>query len=339
MGSILCFGELLLRLSAPGHELLLQRPQLDVHVGGAEANVAVALAAFGHAVAIAGVLPDNALGRGARDAMRRHGVDTGALTFASGRMGLYFHTSGAGHRPSDVLYDRAGSAFALAQPGDYDWPALLAGRRLLHLSGITPALGERTAQAALEAVRAARAAGVRVSFDGNFRARLWAAWDGDPRTILRGLFEQADIAFADHRDIALVLGQSFDAIGDPVERFRSAATAAFAAFPQLQRITATQRVAARVDHHRLGAVLATRDGGLHVREPLELGGIVERIGGGDAFAAGVLHGWLTEMDDAEALSFGLASGVLKHYLPGDASTLGVADVQALVSGEHLDVRR
>ena len=338
-GSILCFGEVLMRLSAPGHEVLLQRPRLDVQIGGAEANVAVALSAFGHNVAMAGVLPDNPLGRAARDALRRYGVDMRAMAFAQGRMGLYFHTCGAGHRPSEVLYDRAASAFALATPDQYQWPALLAGKRLLHLSGITPALGAQSAQAALDAARAARAAGAWVSFDGNYRARLWAAWDGNPRLLLRQLFEQADIAFADHRDIALVLDVQFADVQDPVARFQQSAAAAFAAFPQLQRIAATQRIATRVDHHRLGAMLALRDGTLHLREPMELGGIVDRIGGGDAFAAGVLHGVLTGMADADSLAFGLASGVLKHYLPGDASTLGVADVQALCNGERLDVRR
>ncbi|HOU66170.1 MAG TPA: PfkB family carbohydrate kinase, partial [Thermomonas sp.] len=143
-GRVVCFGELLLRLAAPGNELLLQRPHLDVHVGGAEANVAVALASFGHGVAMAGTLADNALGRAARDQLRRNGVDTTPLAFAPGRMGLYFYTTGAGQRPSEVLYDRAHSAFAEASPAGYDWPALLAGARLLHLSGITPALGPGT---------------------------------------------------------------------------------------------------------------------------------------------------------------------------------------------------
>jgi 2-dehydro-3-deoxygluconokinase len=337
-GNVVCFGEVLLRLSAPGHELLLRQPRLDVHVGGAEANVAAALAAFGHRVAVAGTLPDNALGHAARGELRRLGIDADGLALAPGRMGLYFYTTGAGHRPSEVLYDRAASAFALAAPASYDWPALLAEARLLHLSGITPALGANTAQAALDAARAARAAGALVCFDGNFRAKLWAAWDGDPRAILRGLFEQADIAFADHRDIGLVLGQVFDD-GDAQARFAAAAGAAFAAFPQLRRIACTVRAQASVDHHRLGALMAVRDGGVHVCAPIEMAGIVDRIGGGDAFAAGVLHGVLGGMDDAASLAFGQAAGVLKHYLPGDALTLGVAEVQALVDGERLDVRR
>ena len=336
---VLCFGEILLRLTAPGRGLLLQEPRLDVHVGGAEANVAVSLAAFGHPAAMAGVLPDNALGHAARDALRRHGVDTAPLRFDAGRMGLYFYTSGAGHRPGEVLYDRAGSAFATAAAEGYDWPALLSGASLLHLSGITPALGPATAQAALDAARAARKAGVRVSFDGNYRAKLWAAWDGEPRGILHALLAETDIAFADHRDIELVLGLEGDAALSARDRFAAAARAAFAAFPQLQRIATTTRAQASVDHHRLGALLATRDGALHARDGLELGGIVDRIGAGDAFAAGVLHGLLSGMDDAASLAFGQAAACLKHYLPGDANLASVADVMALVNGERLDVRR
>lgn len=336
---VVCFGEILLRLSAPGNGLLLAEPRLEVQVGGAEANVAAALAAFGHRPAMAGTLPDNALGQAARGELRRRGIDTGGLSAAAGRMGLYFYTCGAGHRPSEVLYDRADSAFARTPPEAYDWPALLRGARLLHLSGITPALGHDCARAALDAARAARAAGAQVSFDGNFRARLWAAWDGDPRAILHGLFAQADIAFADHRDIALVLDARFEQ-EDPQARFAAAAAAAFAAFPQLQRVACTQRLATRVDHHHLGALMATRDGGLHACAPVELGGIVDRIGAGDAFAAGVLHGVLTGMADADSLAFGLASGVLKHYLPGDALVgVGTDEVMALVNGERLDVRR
>jgi 2-dehydro-3-deoxygluconokinase len=338
-GQVLCFGEILLRMAAPGRGLLLQQGRLDVHVGGAEANVAVSLACFGHGAAMAGVLPDNPLGHAARDTLRRHGVDTRALRFGAGRMGLYFYTCGAGHRPGEVLYDRAGSAFAGADPLGYDWPALLAGTRLLHLSGITPALGPATARAALEGARAARAAGATVSFDGNYRAKLWAAWPGDPQATLHALLSEADIAFADHRDIALVLGTRHDDHASPRARFKAAARAAFDAFPHLQRIATTTRSQASVDAHTLGAMLAHRDGSLHVRDGIELGGIVDRIGGGDAFAAGVLHGLLSGLDDAASLAFGQAAGCLKHYLPGDFSLATPDEVMALVNGERLDVRR
>ena len=339
-GRIACFGELLLRLAAPGRELLLQSPGLEVRIGGAEANVGVSLARFGHEVAMLGTVADNALGQAALGELRRHGVDTRAMRLVDGRMGLYFLATGAGHRPSEVLYDRAGSAFALAAAGDYDWPALLRGVGWLHLSGITPALGAATAAAATAAAHAAVDLGVRVSFDGNFRPRLWAAWDGDPARILHPLLAAADIAFADHRDIDVVLGaQDMHDEIPHAQRFARAASRAFEAFPRLQRLACTTRAQASVEQHALGALMATREGALHQVEPRELHGIVDRIGGGDAFAAGVLHGLASGWDDLDSLRFGHAAGCLKHAVPGDFNLVDAGDVQALMRDERLDVKR
>lgn len=343
---ILCFGELLLRLGAPGRELLLQSPRLEVQVGGAEANVAVSLARLGHHAAMVGTVADNALGHAALGELRRHGVDTSRMQARAGRMGLYFLATGAGHRPSEVLYDRADSAFALAAPEDYDWPALLAGTAWLHVSGVTPALGPRTARAAAEAVRAARGAGIDVSFDGNFRPKLWAAWDGDPAAILPPLLTGASIAFADHRDIDVVLGAGDDAHdahdghdGTHARRFAAAASRAFQAFPRLQRIACTTRTQDSVDHHALGALMATRGGELLRVEDRPLPGIVDRIGAGDAFAAGVLHGLASGWGDKDSLRFGHAAGCLKHAVPGDFNLVGGDDIQAFVDGGRLDVKR
>ncbi|WP_374012723.1 sugar kinase [Pseudoxanthomonas koreensis] len=335
---IVCFGELLLRLSAPGRERLLQGPSLEVRVGGAEANVGVSLARFGHQVAMAGTVADNALGDAAAGELRRHGVDTTGLRRAHGRMGLYFLAPGAIQRPAEVLYDRAGSAFALAGPDDYDWPALLAGAGWLHLSGITPAVGAATATAALAAARAARAAGARVSFDGNFRPRLWQAWDGDARAILSALMAEADVLFADHRDMALVLGGQYPQEA-ALDRIQAAAADAFAAFPRLRWMACTIRTVHSVDHHALSGVLAGRDRPLALAPQLEVTPIVDRIGGGDAFAAGVLHGLIQGWDAERSIGFGLAAGCLKHSIPGDFNLVSEAEVQALLSERRYDVRR
>ena len=332
----LCFGELLLRLGAPGRERLLQSARLDVHVGGAEANVAVGLAGFGHAVGMLGVVADNALGTAALGELRARGVDTSRVTRAAGRMGLYFLETGAGHRPSDVLYDRADSAFVRAAPGSYDWPGLLAGARVLHLSGVTPALGLTTAIAAADAARAARALGIDVIFDGNFRAKLWQAWNGDAPAILRGLIGCADIAFADHRDIGIALGQDFGS--EVATALPAAAAAAFSHWPNLQRLICTERVQHSVDRHRLSAHMYTRTENLQA-PGYDIDAIVDRIGGGDAFAAGVLHGLYSGMQDAHTLRFGLAAGCLKHSIPGDVLRAGVAEVQALVDAAGYGVRR
>ena len=297
-GRIVCFGELLLRLAAPGRELLLQSPRLDVHVGGAEANVAVSLARFGHDVAMVSAVPRNALGIAAVGELRRHGVDTRGVAFAPGRMGLYFLATGAIQRPSEVLYDRAGSAFALAPADFHDWDALLRDAGTLHVSGVSPALGPAAAAATLRA--------------------------------------HVDLLFADHRDIAVVLGRDFDAL-PATQRNTAAAQAAFAAFPRLRRMATTVRAQHSVDHHELSAQLITREHEVgtqaHAITP-----IVDRIGAGDAFAAGLLHGLRSGLDEAESLRFGLACACLKHSIPGDFNLAGIADVEAFLGEQRFDVR-
>jgi 2-dehydro-3-deoxygluconokinase len=329
------FGEILLRLSAPGRELMLQSGRLDVHVGGAEANVAVALAGLGHGVRMVSMAPDNPLGRAAVTFLRGQGVDCGGVAQRDGRMGLYFLTPGAGLRASEVTYDRAGSSFALAGPDDFDWPALFAGASRLHLSGITPALGPRSAAAALAAVRAAKAAGLAVSFDCNYRARLWEGWDSDPRGLLTELVAAADLLFGNHRDVSLLLGRAFS--GEGPERRREAALAAFAAFPNLRVIASTARHVEDADRHRIAARIDTA-GSVHQTDEVIVSGIVDRIGAGDAFAAGVLDGLIAGRDLDRAVHTGLALGCLKHSLPGDASLFRRADIDAFLAG-GLDVRR
>ena len=337
-GHIVCFGELLLRLGAPGRQWLLQSPVLEVCVGGAEANVAVSMTRFGHRADMLSVVADNALGEAASGELRRHGVNTTGVRSGPGRMGLYFLTPGAIHRPSEVLYDRADSAFARCGGGTRDWPTLLAGADWLHVSGVSPALGQEAADRTLDAVRAAREAGVKVSFDGNFRPKLWEAWNGDARAILRGLMQHADVLFASHRDIEVVLGRTFDQATSQA-RFEAGSEAAFAAFPQLQRMAATLRVQHNVDHHALSAVHRLRNGEVHTTPVYELPGIVDRIGTGDAFAAGVLHGELTGMVPADGLHFGLAAACLKHSIPGDFNLVRVHEVAAFLDQGGFDVKR
>jgi 2-dehydro-3-deoxygluconokinase len=332
---VVCFGELLIRLTAPGRGKLLQHPSLDLCVGGAEANVAVGLAQLGHDCRMVGRLPDNSLGRGVLGAIRAHGVDCDAVRFAPGRMGLYFLEAGSGPRASQVIYDRAGSAFAEAPPGSFDWERLLAGAGLLHLSGITPALGPVPASHALEAARMANKLGVAVSFDGNYRASLWESWDSDPAAILGELIGRSAILFGNHRDLALVLGRSF--AGEGEHRRREAAEAGLAAFPSLRMIASTARQTLAADHFRLSARIDLREGA-HQTAEVDLSGTVDRIGAGDAFAAGVLHGWLTGADATQTAETGLALACLKHTLPGDASLFGQADIDAFLAG-GTDVRR
>jgi len=332
--TIAFFGELMLRLSPPGRELLLQTPKLEVNVGGAEANVATGLACLDHSVRMISAVADNPLGGAVIGELRRRGVECATVAVEAGRLGLYFLTPGAGLRASEVIYDRAHSVFAERAADSWDWDQALDGATRLHLSGITPALGPNTAAAAIAAAEAASAKGIPVSFDGNYRAKLWEAWDSDPRAVLTQLIAHADILFGNHRDISLLLGRDFS--GEGSDRRREAAQAAFDAFPKLQIIASTARHVDDADSHRLSARIDMRTSWHQTKEVL-VAGIVDRIGAGDAFAAGVLHGLLQGGDAQQAAEAGLALTCLKHSLPGDASLFTRTDLAAF--GEGLDVRR
>ena len=332
---IVFFGEIMLRLSPPNRELLLQSAKLDIWVAGAEANVASALARLDHQTRLATALPDNALGDAALQQLRGLGVDTSLVLKRPGRIGLYFVTPGAGLRATDVIYDRAHSVFADAPAELWDWDQILDGAARLHLSGITPALGPNGTQAALAAAEAASSRGIPISFDGNWRGKLWESWDGKPRETLSRLVAQADILFGNHRDVALLLDGHYS--GDGEHRRREAAEAAFKAFPNLKLMASTARHVEDSDRHLLSARIDTPESGFQTEELL-LSGIVDRIGAGDAFAAGILHGLLEGMPMEQVAHTGLALTALKHSLPGDASLFTRRDLAAFLEG-GLDVRR
>jgi 2-dehydro-3-deoxygluconokinase len=335
---IVAFGELMLRLTAPDKERLLQSANLKATFGGAESNVAVSLARMGHDAAVMTVLPQNTLGAAARDELRKAGVDVGSIRFTSGRIGLYFLTPGAVLTTSEVLYDRAGSAFALAEPTSYDWPALLKGADWLHISGVTPAVGPLPCQAAQAAVETAEKLDVNVCFDGNFRSKLWALWDGDPAAVWRRMLSSARLGLVNDLDIGLALGESF-AGEDPIDRRRRAARRAFEVFPRLQTIASTLRETHGADACTLGAVLFTRGGEEAYAPPRGLNAMVDRIGGGDAFAAGVLHGVISGMGAQQTVEFALAASILKHAIPGDFNLSSVEDIAAMTASGGSDVRR
>jgi 2-dehydro-3-deoxygluconokinase len=329
-GGVVCFGEVMLRLSAPGAELLLQTPRLEVCIGGAEANVAVSLAQLGHTASVFTTLPDNTLGLAARNELRRCGVDTSRIVFTPGRMGLYFLSPGAGGRAAEVIYDRAESAFASADHAKTDWAAVLSGADWLHVSGVTAALGAKTAEAAIRAVSEARKLGLTVSFDCNYRAKLWQAWGGDAPAILRQILAQADIAFGNERDIAFILG------GAPATA-REAADAAFKAFPNLTVMAATSRVQHSVNHHALAAAMHRRDGSWEA-PAIEVTNIVDRIGAGDAFAAGLIHALRRGVADDQAIRFALGAACIKHTIAGDFNLASAAEIEAFLAAD-LSVRR
>ncbi|WP_447763272.1 sugar kinase [Sphingopyxis panaciterrae] len=333
--TIACFGEVVMRVSVPPGEFPLQSPRFDAYVGGAEANVAVALAALGRPTAMISALPSGPIGDGIVNELRRHGVGISGVARSAGRMGLYYHVPGGPMRAAEVLYDRADSAFAVRDAADWDWSDLLSGASWLHVSGVTPALGPRSADATLAAVRAARAAGIGVSFDGNWRGRLWERWQSDPSAILRPIIAEATILFGNHRDATLLLGREFS--GDGEDRRRDAALALLNDFPALDYVASTARhIAGPAEHHIIARIDSRSDHA--TTDPAVIAPVLDRVGTGDAFAAGVLDGLLEDASLAIAAERGLALSGLKHGLHGDLAPFPRAVVDR-VSGVAQDVAR
>lgn len=259
-GRVVGVGEVLLRLAAPDRGHLFHNAQLDAHFGGAEANVAVALARIGVPAAVVTTLPHGPVGDAALESIRAAGVDTGGVRRADGRLGLYYFSLPNGPRGAHIVYDRLDSAFAAAAPDAYDWCRLLDGAGWLNLSRIIPEIGPGAAALSLHVIAAARTAGVRVSFDGNFRASMWARWCADPAPILIEHVAQADRLIGNHRDIALLLNEPHD--GGTAEARRRAADAAFAWFPVLQTIASTERQVVGADTHALSARMTSAGVGI-----------------------------------------------------------------------------
>ncbi|HVO21616.1 MAG TPA: sugar kinase [Anaeromyxobacter sp.] len=335
-GRVVTFGELLLRLKAPGQERLLQSPLLEATFGGGEANVAVSLCRLGLRASYVTALPEGPVGDAALRCLRGHGVDTAHVRRRPGRMGIYFLEGGADLRASAVLYDRAGSAAAAMAPGDFPWRDILPGADWFHVSGITPALSRSAADATLEAVSAAHGAGVRVSVDLNYRRKLWAYGVAAPE-VMRPLATLADVLVGNEEDLQLALGMAVTGADpsrgkvDP-EAYREMAGQALALFPQVKRVAITLRQSRSADRNAWSAILVGRDG-YQISRAYELEDIVDRIGGGDAFAAGLIYGLLELGGEAEALEFATAASALKHTVPGDFNLVDRAEVQRLLGGE------
>jgi len=332
---VVTLGEMMLRLKAPGRERLFQSPALEATFGGAEANVAVALAQWGLDAAFATVLPANPVGDAALAELRRFGVDTRLVRRAGARVGIYYLEAGAAMRPSRVVYDRAGSAMAAATAADFDWDAAFAGARWFHVSGITPALSATAAALALEAVRQARRRGVTVSCDYNYRANLWS-WGKPAPEVMRELVALVQVGIANEEDCQHALGieSGLDVRGG---RLDAAGVGALAArvleqFPNLEKQVITLRESHGADHNGWSACLADRTRFLESRR-YDIPGIVDRVGGGDAFAAGLIYGLLTFGDEQRALEFATAAGCLKHTVPGDFNRVSVAEIETLLKGD------
>ncbi len=335
MSKTVTFGEIMLRLSSPGHTRLFQTPALEATFGGGEANVAVSLAAFGLDTAFATALPAGPVGDAAAAELRRHGVDTSRIVRRGERLGIYFLETGANQRASRVVYDRAGSAIATAACTDFDWDRILEDASWLHITGITPAISASAADISMELLKAARSRGVTVSCDLNFRKKLWKYGKTAPE-VMGPLLEYVDVAIANEEDCQKSLGISAEADVASghleAEHYRALAEKVLAAYPNLSKIAITLREARSADSNGWSAVLAGR-GVFHTSRRYEINDIVDRVGGGDSFAAGLIYGLQRLGGDAEALEFAVAASCLKHSIPGDFNLVSLAEVEQLLGGD------
>ena len=334
MAKILTLGEIMLRLSPKGRRRLVQAGELEAVYGGGEANVAVALSQFGLDAGFVTKLPAHELGQAAVNELRRYGVDIRAILRGGDRIGIYFLEKGAAQRPSRVVYDRAGSAFALAEPEEFDWDGIFSGAEWFHLSGITPALGENARQICRDACRAARARGMEVSCDLNYRKNLWTLEEAD--RALEELMPLVTVLIANQEQVKSLFGMEAPSaeIKEPDVDYsgcESLCAQLRRRWPQLGRIALSLRGSVSGDDNWFGAVLD--DGSGMVYAANRLIHMVDRVGSGDAFSAGVIYGAVTGMPAQEAVDFAAAAGVLKHSIEGDAFLASAAEVRALAGGE------
>jgi 2-dehydro-3-deoxygluconokinase len=335
MTRVVTLGEVMLRLKAPGFERLFQSPLLEATFGGAEANVAVSLAHFGVDARFISAVPANAIGDACVAELRRFGVDTSAIRRQGDRLGVYFLENGANQRASKVTYDRSGSAMALAKPNDFAWDRIFADADWFHVSGVTPAISAQAAEIALAAAGAARAKGLTVSCDYNYRKNLWRYGKSAPE-VMRNLVALASVGIANEEDCQKALGIEVDVdvtSGNLAEEnYRALAARVLEAFPNLERQAITLRESHSANRNGWSAVLATKSSFIRSKS-YEIDDIVDRVGAGDAFAAGLIYGLRTFKEDKRALEFATAASCLKHSIPGDFNRVTVAEVEALMQGE------
>lgn len=334
---IVTFGEIMMRLSPPAFLRFVQARSFDVIYGGGEANVAVSLANYGEPVEFVTRLPNNDLGEACLQYLRQYGVGTGHIVRGGGRLGIYFLEAGAAQRGSKVVYDRANSALATIEPGMVDWKAAFADAGWFHWTGITPAISEGAAQVCLEAARTAREMGLTVSCDLNYRAKLWK-WGKKPAEVMPALVEQCTVAVGNEEDADKVFGiraEGVDVTAGKVEAaaYRSVCEQLHERFPQLELIAITLRGSLSASHNTWSGVL-WEGGRLHTAPTFDIAPIVDRVGGGDAFVGGLIHGLRTYgADRARALSFAVAASCLKHSFVGDFNLATTAEVEKLMAGD------
>ena len=332
MAKIVTLGEIMLRLSPEGNERFIQSDSFRIIPGGGEANVAVSLANYGHEAYFVSKLPKHEIGQIALNALRRYGVNTDFIARGGDRVGLYYAETGASMRPSKVIYDRAHSAIAEADAADFDFDKIMEGAQWFHWSGITPAISDKAAELTKLACEAAKRQGVTVSVDLNFRKKLWTSEKAI--SVMRPLMKYVDVCIGNEEDAQLCLGFKPDA---DVEGGKTDAEGYYGIFQGMMKefgfkyVVSTLRESLSATHNGLKALIY--DGKeFYQSKHYDINPIIDRVGGGDSFSGGLIHGLLTKETQAEALEFAVAASALKHNIPGDFNLVSADEVESLAGG-------
>lgn len=337
---VITLGEIMLRLKSPGFERFFQSPILEATFGGGEANVAASLAAFGLDVGFVTILPENPIADACLAYLSGRGIDTSLILRGGERMGIYFLEAGANQRPSKVVYDRAHSAISHANVHDMDWERIFAGASWFHITGITPAISQSAADLSIAAVREAKARGLTVSCDYNYRKKLWKYGESAPEVIPE-LVRYVDVGIANEEDCQRSLGISIE-VGeleyevntgklDPA-KYQALCEKVFEVFPNLKYQAITLRESYSASHNGWSGCLYNGKTFL-MSTRYDITHIIDRVGGGDAFAAGLIYALSISMEDEVALNFAVAASCLKHSIPGDMNMVTVEEVENLMGGE------
>lgn len=334
---IITFGEIMLRLNPPNYERFSQANSFDAYYGGGEANVAVSLANYGCQAEFVTRLPQNGIGQASVGRLRQAGVRCDHLIWGGDRVGIYFLEVGVAQRPSKVVYDRENSGFSSIMPGMVDWERVFKDAKWFHWTGITPAVSESAAQVCMEAVQEARKQKVTISCDLNYRAKLWK-WTDSPGRVMQELVEYCDVVIGNEEDSEKVFGihaiKSNIAAGKvEASRYREVCEEISRRFPAVKKVAITLRGSLSASHNTWSAVLWD-DEVFIVGPQYSILPIVDRVGSGDAFAAGLIYGLNSYIGDGEeALKFAIASSCLKHTIPGDFNQVTVQEVEQLARGD------
>lgn len=333
MSKLVCFGEIMLRLSPPGYLRFSQASSFDVVYGGGEANVSVSVANFGLPAAFVTKLPDNPIGQAAVNELRKYGVDTGSILRGGERIGIYFLEKGASQRPSKVVYDRSHSSISQVKPGEFDWKTIFDGADWFHFTGITPALGDNVAEVCLEACKAAKEKGMTISCDLNYRKNLWKPEKAGK--VMSGLMEYVDVCIANEEDAEKVFGiqaDNTDITGGKLSHqgYEKVAAELMTRF-SFSKVAITLRESISASDNNWAAMLY--DGKEYHFSRSYPVHIVDRVGGGDSFAAGLIYSLLNGYSSKDAIEFATAASCLKHSIEGDFNQVTFSEVRALMAGD------